>query len=65
MKNKQNLKRNENNKGDMKNIARAGLGFIGGFFTLFGVSAIQSRNYIVGSVAVVLGLIVFWYAYKG
>lgn len=49
----------------MKNIARAGLGFIGGFFTLFGVSAIQSRNYIVGSVAVVLGLIVFWYAYKG
>jgi hypothetical protein len=65
MKKEQPLKSHSYRDGSMRNIVRAGLGFIGGLCALFGIYSLQSRNYIVGVVAVVIGFLIFWYAYKG
>ncbi len=48
----------------MKNVARAGLGFIAGLFMLWGTTALSNKNYL-GVFAVVIALFLFYYAWKG
>ncbi len=48
----------------MKHIVRSGLGFIGGLFALWGGIAILNSNYF-GFIAVFIGIVVFYYGWKG
>ena len=64
-KNKKDLNNECANSTSMRNVARAGLGFAGGFFTLFGAYVFQSKNFLVGGIAIIIGVALFVYAYKG
>jgi uncharacterized membrane protein len=66
MKKREDLNKNAGVKEDnMKHIVRAGLGFIGGLFTLWGAFAIQSNNFLVGIISIIIGIVIFFYGYKG
>jgi hypothetical protein len=52
----------------MKHILRAGLGFVVGMSFLFGLISIASGEFyqlIVGVIAILVGLVAFYYGYKG
>mgnify|MGYP001560621420 CR=1 FL=1 len=60
---KEGLNNESNNPYAMRNITRVGLGFIAGFFVLFGLFTFKTTQ-LTGIVSSILGVILFFYAYK-
>ena len=61
---KEDLNNIKSNQQEMKHIVRAGLGFIGVLFALWGGNALMNSNSI-GILAILIGIGVFYYGWKG
>ena len=59
-----NLNTTLNNRRSMKHIGRSGLGFLAGLFALWGIIALINKNWI-GIIAVIIAIVLFYYAWKG
>ncbi len=63
-----NTFKSQKHRKPMKHALRAGLGFVGGMSFLLGLLSLVSGQFylmIVGVIAVVIGLLAFYYGYKG